>query len=62
MSYALEAAGGATTLTNSMDLQASGALNLVAQLATRRVQSAVAENLGALKELLESDSPGITRT
>ena len=62
VSYALEGVGGATTLTNSMDLQASGALNLVAQLATRRVQSAVAENLNALKELLESDSPGIIRT
>ena len=62
VSYALEAAGGATTLTNSMDLQASGAVNLVAQLATRRVQSAVAENLNALKELLESNSRGIIRT
>ena len=58
VSYDLEAAGDTTTLTNSMDLQASGALNLVAQLATRRVQSAVAENLGVLKELLERDRPG----
>ena len=57
-SYDLEAAGETTTLTNSMDFQASGALNLVAQLTTRRVQSAVAENLGVLKKLLESDPRG----
>ena len=62
VSYALEGVGGATTLTNSMDLQASGAMNLVAQLATRRVQTAVADNLGVLKELLESNSRGIIRT
>ena len=58
VSYDLEAAGDTTTLTNSMDLQASGALNLVAQLATRRVQSAVAENLGVLKALLENGLHG----
>jgi uncharacterized membrane protein len=53
VSYALEAAGGATMLTNSMDLRAPGAANLVAQLASRRVQAAVAANLDVLKELLE---------
>jgi len=53
VSYALNSTGDATMLTNSMDLRASGPLNMVAQLATRRVQSAVAANLGALKELLE---------
>jgi uncharacterized protein YndB with AHSA1/START domain len=53
VSYALDSTGDATMLTNSMDLRASGPLNMVAQLATRRVQSAVATNLGALKELLE---------
>jgi uncharacterized membrane protein len=58
VSYDLEAAGESTTLTNSMDLQASGAMNLVAQLATRRVQSAVAENLGVLKALLENGLHG----
>lgn len=58
VSYALEVVGDATTLTNSMDLQASGALNLVAQLATRRVQAAVAENLSVLKRLLESGHDG----
>jgi uncharacterized protein YndB with AHSA1/START domain len=58
VSYDLEAAGETTTLTNSMDLQASGAMNLVAQLATRRVQSAVAENLGVLKSLLENGLHG----
>jgi len=59
VSYALESAGDATTLTNSMDLRASGPANLVAQLASRRVQAAVAANLGVLKELLER---GISRT
>ena len=58
VSYDLEAAGDTTTLTNSMDLQASGAMNLVAQLATRRVQSAVAENLDVLKALLENGLHG----
>ncbi|WP_448808814.1 SRPBCC family protein [Agromyces bauzanensis] len=53
VSYALESAGDATTLTNTMELQASGPLNLVAQLASRSVRAAVAANLGTLKELLE---------
>ncbi|WP_448003221.1 SRPBCC family protein [Agromyces bauzanensis] len=51
--YDLESAGDTTTLTNTMDLRASGPLNLVAQLATSRVQAAVAANLRTLKELLE---------
>lgn len=53
VTYDLVGAGGATTLTNSMDLQASGPLSLVANLAARRVREAVAANLGVLKELLE---------
>lgn len=53
VSYTLDSVGGATTLTNTMDLRASGPLNLVAQLASRSVQTAVAANLGTLKELLE---------
>ncbi|MEV1131256.1 SRPBCC family protein [Agromyces sp. NPDC049794] len=52
-SYDLDSAGAATTLTNTMDLRASGPLNLVAQLATHRVQAAVAANLSTLKQLLE---------
>jgi uncharacterized protein YndB with AHSA1/START domain len=59
VTYVLESAGDATTLTNTMDLRASGPANLVAQLASRRVQAAVAANLDVLKELLER---GISRT
>lgn len=51
--YSLDSTSGTTTLTNTMDLRASGPLNLVAQLATHRVQAAVAANLHTLKELLE---------
>jgi uncharacterized membrane protein len=51
--YVLEPAGTATSLTNAMDLDASGALRLVAPLATARVSAAVAKNLTRLKELLE---------
>ena len=51
--YVLEPAGGATSLTNAMDLDAKGALSLVAPLATARVRAAVAENLTRLKEILE---------
>jgi uncharacterized membrane protein len=53
VSYDLDDVGGATTLTNTVDLEASGALSLVAKLATRKVQAAVAANLEVLKELLE---------
>ena len=53
VTYDLDGVGGATTVTNSMDLQGSGPLSLVANLATRRVREAVAANLGVLKELLE---------
>jgi uncharacterized membrane protein len=51
--YVLEPAGAATSLTNAMDLDAKGALSLVAPLATARVRAAVAENLTRLKEILE---------
>jgi carbon monoxide dehydrogenase subunit G len=51
--YLLEPVGAATRLTNTMQLERPGALQLVASLAGPRVRSAVAENLGVLKELLE---------
>ena len=51
--YVLEPAGDVTNLTNAMDLNAKGALRLVAPLATGRVSAAVAENLTKLKEILE---------
>ena len=51
--YLLEGAANATVLTNTCDLRAHGPLSVVAPLATRRVQSAVAANLDVLKQILE---------
>jgi uncharacterized protein YndB with AHSA1/START domain len=53
VTYLLDEAAGATTLTNTMDLSAAGPMNLVAKLGKRNVQAAVAANLTVLKELLE---------
>ncbi len=54
ITYVLEPAGNATALTNTMNLQPSGALRLVAPLAASRVKSAVATNLDTLKQILET--------
>ena len=54
ITYLLEPAGSATALTNTMNLQPSGPLRLVAPLAASRVKSAVAANLDTLKQILES--------
>jgi hypothetical protein len=54
ISYQLEAAAGATTLVNNVELDTSQArLRLLAPLATPRIKAAVAQNLGKLKLLLE---------
>jgi len=59
VSYVVTAAEGGTSLSNTMDLQPAGAARLIAPLAASRVKSAVATNLGALKQLLETrDQPG----
>jgi uncharacterized protein YndB with AHSA1/START domain len=59
ITYLLEAAGNATALANTMNLQPSGPLRLVAPLAASRVKSAVAANLDTLKQILERDGrPG----
>ncbi len=55
-SYQLEAAGGTTVLTNAMHLEPAGALGLVASLAAPSLKKAVADNLQALKQLLEHGS------
>jgi carbon monoxide dehydrogenase subunit G len=52
-SYVLVPTDDGTRLTNAMDLQPGGVLNLVAPLATSRVRAAVATNLDKLKEILE---------
>ena len=55
LDYLLRPQGDATVLTNTVDLVASGALKLVAPIATRQIKSAVAANLEVLKQILERD-------
>jgi uncharacterized protein YndB with AHSA1/START domain len=53
--YLLARTDDGTRLTNTVDLQpASGALRLLAPLATSRVRTAVAANLDTLKQILET--------
>jgi len=54
VTYLLAPAGTATVLTNTMNLQPSGPLRLVAPLAVSRVKSAVAANLETLQRILEA--------
>ena len=58
--YLLEPIGGATKLTNTVELEPASAVSkLVAPFAGSRIETAVAENLGVLKQLLEYDQhPG----
>jgi uncharacterized protein YndB with AHSA1/START domain len=53
--YLLELVRNVTVLTNTMTLQPSGALRLVAPLAAPRVKAAVAANLDTLKQILETN-------
>ncbi|MEV4261444.1 SRPBCC family protein [Kribbella sp. NPDC049584] len=53
LTYTLEAVEGGVILTNTVDLQPSGPLKLLAPIAVGRIKSAVAANLAALKQLLE---------
>lgn len=54
ISYRLEERAGRTELTNSVALEATGALRLAAPVFGPRIQSAVADNLADLKARLES--------
>ena len=54
VTYQLAPAGSGTALTNTVNLQPSGPLRLLAPLAASRVKSAVATNLDALKQILET--------
>jgi uncharacterized protein YndB with AHSA1/START domain len=47
-----------TTLTNSVELEPPGPIGLLCSLFTSRVQASVAANLGVLRAVLESESPG----
>ena len=51
--YEFEEIDGATRLTNTAELEARGIAKLASPIVSGRVRSAVAENLGVLKELLE---------
>jgi uncharacterized protein YndB with AHSA1/START domain len=53
ISYLLDPVGENTTLTNTMRLQPSGPLRLVAPLVASRVKAAVAGNLDTLRQILE---------
>lgn len=55
VTYLLAPTANGTTLTNTMNLQPSGALRLVAPLAASGVKSAVAANLDTLKQILDKD-------
>lgn len=57
VTYLLQPAGSGTAVANTMHLQPSGPLRLVAPLAASRVKSAVAGNLRTLKEILETGGP-----
>ena len=58
ISYQLEAAAGVTKLVNNVELNPPKAMpRLLAPLATSRIKAAVAQNLGKLKLLLESNRP-----
>jgi uncharacterized protein YndB with AHSA1/START domain len=56
LEYAVDEHDGATRLTNTVDLELTGAARLLGGVAAGRIRSAVAENLEVLKTLLESNS------
>ncbi|WP_328522352.1 SRPBCC family protein [Kribbella sp. NBC_00359] len=53
LTYTLLPEGTATTLSNTVNLQAPRPLNLLAPIALGRIKPAVAANLAVLKQLLE---------
>lgn len=56
LQYTVDEHDGATRLTNTVDLELTGAARLLGGVAAGRIRSAVAENLEVLKTLLESVS------
>ena len=54
LEYTMEEREGGTWLSNSVDLQLTGAVRLLGGIAVGRIRSAVAENLDTLKQLLEA--------
>jgi carbon monoxide dehydrogenase subunit G len=53
LDYDLETRGETTLVTNTVELDVPGPLVLVSMLATRRIKSAVAQNLQVMKGVLE---------
>lgn len=62
LSYHFDGVDSGTELKNTVNLEPQGALRLVAPILGNRIKRAVAENLGQLKNRLESgnDSQGTT--
>jgi uncharacterized protein YndB with AHSA1/START domain len=56
--YELESMGKLTRLVNTVDLETSSLVSIVAPLMTSRIGAAVAENLDELKHVLESPLSG----
>jgi carbon monoxide dehydrogenase subunit G len=56
LQYTVDEHDGATRLTNTVDLQLTGAARVLGSVAVARIRSAVAENLELLKRVLESAS------
>lgn len=54
LDYIVEERGGSTEVTNTVDLELTGPVKILGGVAAGRIRSAVAENLQALKHLLES--------
>lgn len=54
LEYTMEEREGGTRLSNSVDLQLTGAVRLLGGIAVGRIRSAVADNLDTLKQLLET--------
>ena len=50
----MEERDGRTRLSNTVDLQFTGAVRILGGIAAGRIRSAVAENLDTLKQLLEA--------
>jgi len=55
ITYVLDPAGSATTVTNTVELTPRRPLSVLAPLATRRISAAVAANLEVLRHVLERD-------
>lgn len=60
LTYDLDETGTGTELTNSMHLDASGALRVTAPVLGPRIKHAVADNLDELKTRLERSNPPST--